>query len=99
MFQPWSELVLDEATYCLTLASPFAPFRFAKYAPDADFWRAALSLEKLSRSELRAMLSTACDESADHIDRLMLPENREQVLTALRKPFKSRLIPRKHRGQ
>ena len=84
MFIPWAEVELDDATYCLSLTSPFAPFRFAEHAPTRDFWATALSLEQLSRSDLRALLCTACDESADEIDRLMRPENRDQVLAALK---------------
>ena len=83
MFTPSVEVDLGDAAYNLNLASPFAPIRFAQRAPGGDFWRAALSSDQLSRSDLRALLFTACDESAEYIDRLMLPENKELVLAAL----------------
>jgi hypothetical protein len=85
MFTPSAEIDLGDAIYSFSLASPFAPIRFTERAPGGDFWRTALALDQLSRSDLRALLYTACpDICADEVGRLMLPENEEIVLAALK---------------
>jgi len=84
MFTPSVEVDLGDAAYNLNLASPFAPIRFAQRAPGGDFWRAALALDHISRSDLRAMVLTACpDIDASDLARLMLPKNKDKVLAGL----------------
>jgi len=90
MYTALAEVELDDASCYLTLASPFAPIRFAQHAPGGDFWRTAFALDHISLSDLRAMVLTACpDIDASDLARLMLPKNKDKVLAGLTEAVQS----------